>query len=83
MKLPIETVISMLEAEMTEEKCDKLALTVSKFVSEKGGFIGKLCGGIIYGGLDAATPELLFKSLRTLFPAGHTVEVPADAGVAE
>jgi hypothetical protein len=52
MKLPIATLITLLENEMTEEKCDALALALSSFVSSKGGVVGKLAGGIVYGAID-------------------------------
>jgi hypothetical protein len=81
MKLPIATLITLLENEMTEEKCDALALALSSFVSSKGGVVGKLAGGIVYGAIDAATPGPLFAALHKLFPDGHEVEVPEQPAV--
>jgi thiamine pyrophosphate-dependent acetolactate synthase large subunit-like protein len=69
------TILDLLEAQMTEERCDQLALKVSGYISQHGGVLGKVVGGIVYGGLDAATPEYLFKALRELFHADETVAV--------
>lgn len=77
-KIPMATIITLLEAEMTEERCDALALKLSQFTAQHGGIVGKLAGGIVYGAIDAATPGPLFKALHSLFPDDHEVDVPEN-----
>ena len=79
MKLPIGTVIDLLEAEMTEEKCDQLCHEVADQVTHRVPFAGKMLGGLVYGVLDEATPEKLFTALRKLFHEDHTVDVPQSS----
>lgn len=74
MRIPMSLLITLLEQEMTEQKCDELAKKVASFVQRKaGGLHGKVIGGIVYGGIDAATPEALFAALREIFPSEHEV----------